>query len=73
MHHAVHGIIGLLFLLFFLVLGVLCLVFWIGMLIHAIQNQRLTGSERVAWVLVIFFLPFIGSLLYCFIGRTAQT
>lgn len=73
MHHAVGGLIGLFFLLFLLVLGILCFGFWIWMLIHAIQNQRLTGSERVVWVLVVFFLPFIGSLLYCIIGRTKAT
>lgn len=73
MHHAVHGIIGLFFVLIWLVFAVLCFAFWLWMLIHAIQNPRLDGSQRIVWVLVIIFLPFLGSLLYFFIGRSQAT
>jgi hypothetical protein len=44
-------------------------VFWIWMLIHAITNHGLSDGEKVAWVLVIFFLHFVGALIYFFIGR----
>jgi len=27
------------------------------------------GNDKIIWVLVILFLPFVGSLLYLFIGR----
>ena len=70
MHHAVGGIIGLFFLLIWLALGVLCFAFWLWMLIHAIQNPRLDGTQRIVWVLVIIFLPFLGSILYFFVGRS---
>jgi Phospholipase_D-nuclease N-terminal len=50
-------------------LGILTFVFWIWMLIDAIQNPRLEGSKRVVWVLVVIFLPCVGSLIYFFVGR----
>jgi len=63
---------GALALLGFLIAGVFglaCLAFWLWMLIHCITNKGLSDGEKIAWVLVIIFLPFIGSILYFFIGR----
>ena len=51
------------------VIGLLVFVFWIWMLIDAIQNKGLTDGEKVGWVLAVVFLHFIGALLYFFIGR----
>jgi len=45
------------------------MVFWIWMLISAIQNKGITDNERICWVLVIVFLHFIGAALYFFIGH----
>ena len=44
-------------------------VFWIWMLVAAIQNRGLSDGEKVGWVLAIVFLHFIGALLYFFIGH----
>lgn len=44
-------------------------VFWIFMLVSAIQNKGLTDGEKTGWVLAIVFFHFIGSLLYFAIGR----
>lgn len=44
-------------------------VFWLWMLIHAIQNRGLTDSERIVWVLVIIFLNLLGALLYLIVGK----
>jgi len=44
-------------------------IFWIWMLVNAITNKGLGDGEKIAWVLVIFFLHFLGALLYFFIGR----
>lgn len=52
------------------IIGALCFIFWIWMLIDAIQNDRLVGNQRVVWVLVIIFLPCIGALIYYFVGRS---
>jgi len=59
-------------LLFFLIGGLLSLAgfaFWLWMLIHAITNKGLQDVEKIVWVLVIIFLPLIGSIIYFFIGR----
>jgi hypothetical protein len=69
MQHDGFGIFGILFVLFAMAIGVLLLVFWIWMLIDAIKNPRLDGTERVVWVLVILFLHFLGALIYFFAGR----
>ena len=44
-------------------------VFWLWMLINALTNKGISGGEKVAWVLVIFFIPFIGALVYFFVGK----
>jgi sterol desaturase/sphingolipid hydroxylase (fatty acid hydroxylase superfamily) len=45
------------------------IAFWIWMLISAIQNKGLTEGEKIAWVLVIVFLHWLGALLYFFVGH----
>jgi membrane protein implicated in regulation of membrane protease activity len=45
------------------------MVFWIWMLVSAIQNKGLTDGEKTGWVLGIVFFHLLGSLLYFFIGR----
>jgi Phospholipase_D-nuclease N-terminal len=65
----ISGIIGLFLLLFLGTIGLLLFVFWIWMLIDAIQNKGLTDGEKIGWVLAIVFLHFLGGLLYLLIGR----
>lgn len=54
----------------FLVLAVVVLlsVFWLWMLIDALTSS-LPPVEKLIWVLVIFFLHFLGALLYFFLAR----
>ena len=37
-------------------------------LISVLMNQ-FRGNEKIMWVVIIIFLPFLGSLLYFLIGR----
>lgn len=69
MHHAIGAGFGLLFVLFLIALGVLAFIFWILMLVNAITNSRLGGTEKIVWVLVIIFLHFLGALIYFLVGR----
>jgi hypothetical protein len=55
--------------LFVVPLILFLLVFWIWMLVSAIQNKGLTDGEKTGWVLGIVFFHLLGSLLYFFIGR----
>jgi Phospholipase_D-nuclease N-terminal len=56
------------FIMIGLVLGVCFLIFWICMLVSAIQNKGLTDGEKIGWVLAIIFLHIIAAPLYFFIG-----
>ena len=65
-------ITGIISLFFIVVCGIISLaacIFWIWMLIDAIQNKGLTDGEKIGWVLAVIFLHIIGALLYFFIGR----
>jgi Phospholipase_D-nuclease N-terminal len=63
------GIIGIFVLLFLAIIGLLAFVFWIWMIIDAVQNKGLTEGEKIAWVLVVVFLHCLGALLYFLIGH----
>ena len=52
-----------------LIFSILFFVFWVWMLIDCIQNQRLNGTEKIIWVLVIIFLNLLGALIYFLAGR----
>ena len=54
---------------FILPLGLLAFVFWIWMLISAIQNKGLAEGEKIAWVLVIALLHVLGAIIYFFVGH----
>ena len=62
-------ILVLLAVLFVLPLALALFAFWIWMLISAIQNKGLSEGEKIAWVLVIVFLHWLGALLYFFVGH----
>jgi hypothetical protein len=69
MHLAFAPLLGFVFIgLSFL--GLLEVIFQIWMLVDAIQNPRLQGSQRVVWVLVIILMPCLGPVLYYFVGRS---
>ena len=63
------SIFGLLVLVLGAALSLAGFAFWLWMLINAITNKGLSDGERIVWVLVIIFLPFIGSVIYFIIGR----
>ena len=68
MHHALQPLLGFIAIgggIF----GILTLIFFIWMLVDAIQNPRLDGTQRMIWVLVIVLLPCLGSIIYYFAGR----
>lgn len=55
------------------VLVILC-IFLLPLLalISALMND-FPGNEKIIWVLIILFLPFLGSILYFAIGRGKRT
>jgi sterol desaturase/sphingolipid hydroxylase (fatty acid hydroxylase superfamily) len=64
---AVGGIV----LVIFLVLAIATSIFWIWMLIDALTNEP-TTEQKLLWFLVIFFLHFLGALIYFFVRRSSR-
>lgn len=62
-------LIGLLFMLTFLAVGVGGTVFWIWMLIDCAKNEPRNGNDRIVWVLVIALTHLLGALIYYFARR----
>ena len=56
------------FLILWLTLAIAALVLWIWALIDIIGSSMSVGA-KIVWLLVIFFLPLIGSIIYLLIGR----
>lgn len=57
-------LITLFVILFILLLPLLALI-------SALMND-FPGNEKILWVLIILFLPFLGSVLYFLIGRNKR-
>jgi hypothetical protein len=50
----------------------LCLatfVLWLVALISILSHDFKNPTDKIVWLLVSFFLPFLGSILYFIIGR----
>jgi len=64
---------GLIFLLIILAVvipvAIASVIFWIWMLISAVQNKGLSEGEKIAWVLILVFVHLLGAILYFFIGH----
>lgn len=48
--------------------GFLALLFPLLALISILKNE-FPGSNKLIWVLVVIFLPYLGAILYFLIGR----
>jgi len=56
---------GLLIWQVFLVLNIL---FWIFCMVDVLKNS-FQASDKLIWIVVLLFVPIIGSFFYLFIGR----
>jgi hypothetical protein len=56
---------------FYWLLGLVASIFWMWMLIDALLYEPTTGG-KLLWFLVIFFLHFIGALIYFFLRRSQR-
>ncbi|MFP4847169.1 PLDc N-terminal domain-containing protein [Winogradskyella sp. PE311] len=57
-------VIWLIFILFALLLPVLALV--------SILKNKFRDNDKLIWILVVLFLPILGSILYFIIGRSKR-
>ncbi len=54
-------------------IGLLLTIFWLWMLIDAITNTAIQGTEKIVWVLVIIFTHILGALIYYFVARGGRS
>jgi len=47
-------------------------VMYIYCLVHVIRNERIQGTSKLLWVVIILVAPFLGSLIYLAIGRDSN-
>ena len=50
-------------------LAMLASIFWIWVLIDCISKEPSEGNDKVAWTILIIFVPLLGAVLYYFIRR----
>jgi hypothetical protein len=51
------------------VLALASIVLWIIALVDIVRNDFPGSNEKLIWILIVLFAPFIGSILYFAIGR----
>ena len=56
---------GILMIMFFVV----CILLLPLLALISVLMNDFQGNDKIMWVLIIIFLPFLGSVLYFLIGR----
>jgi uncharacterized membrane protein YhaH (DUF805 family) len=54
--------------LILIVFALICLLFPVLALISIIKNE-FKDNDKLIWVIVVLFLPFLGAILYFLLGR----
>jgi hypothetical protein len=63
-------LVGLNLFLLFIIVGMFAI--WIWALVDILLSKFKEDLMQIVWLLVVFFLPFIGVLLYLLIGRSMK-
>jgi hypothetical protein len=58
-------------MVFFWIIGIALTIFWLWMLIDAVTNEP-TTEQKILWFLVIFFLHFVGALIYLVVRKSGR-
>jgi hypothetical protein len=56
----------------FWIVGIALTVFWFWALVDCLTHEP-TADDKILWFLVIFFLHFVGAILYLVIRRNKRT
>lgn len=59
------GIFGSIFIVLFII-ALLATIFWIYMLVDCLKRKFKNDTDKVLWAVVIFFLHFVGAVVYYF-------
>lgn len=63
-------LLGLNLFLLFIIVGMFAI--WIWAMIDILTSKFKEDLMQIVWLLVVFFLPFLGVVLYLLIGRTMK-
>jgi len=63
------AVLGSLFFLLFVVLGMGGTILWVWMLIDCATREPSDGNDKIIWMLVILFTHLLGALIYYFVRR----
>ena len=58
------------FMLLFLFIGIALTVFWIWMIVE-VATSNLEGGEKIAWLLIVILLGWVGALIYFLVKRSS--
>lgn len=58
--------------LFLLFIGIALIAIWVWALIDILTSKFKEDLMQIVWLLVVFFLPFLGVILYLLIGRSMK-
>jgi len=65
-------LLGLLFFLFVLTVGVGGTVLWIWMIVDCAMNEPSEGNDKIVWILIIIFMHWVGALVYLLVRRPTR-
>ena len=54
---------------FFLIIAAAIFAVWIGIIVDIIRSNFKDSNSKLIWLVMVIFLPFIGSILYFAIGQ----
>lgn len=60
---------ALFFIIVFTLLAIVTFGFWIYALVEIISDEFKNDTDKILWFLLVFFLPFVGTIVYYSIGR----
>ena len=50
------------------IIGIICLIAWIIGIIQILQSN-MDSTKKLIWILIVLFLPLIGTILWFIIGK----
>ena len=45
---------------------------WIGAIVDIVRSNFTDSNQKIVWILIVIFVPFIGPILYFALGRTGR-
>ncbi len=56
----------------FLAAGLAIFALWIWAIIDVIRSDFKDSTTKIIWIALLIFLPFLGAVIYPFVGRSTK-